>query len=81
MNIKKIINESIIEKEMVLVDNSESIDIKNAHLYDTHIRPKIKNEMCKLIRTIERSPAPRLYVVKYKGEEVYLNRDEFEWVE
>jgi hypothetical protein len=49
MKIRRLIKEEIGRKEMVLVDNSKSIDIKFAHLYDTQIRPRIKNEMIPIL--------------------------------
>lgn len=61
---------------MVLVNNSKAVDVTHSK-----IRPMIKNIRCELLRTIEgeHSLAPKIYVVDFNGEEVYLHRDEIIW--
>lgn len=52
----------------VLVDNHTAADVPM-------IRPSINKVRCKLLRIVPSDYSP-LYVVEYKGDEVYLSRHE-----
>jgi len=64
-------NESII----ILVDNSKANDVPT-------IRPSIKKVKLKLKRIIEGETtlSPKIYVVDFDNDEVYLHRHEFKYV-
>ena len=65
-----------IETTFIIVNNSKALDVPR-------IRPLIKKETLKLKRIAdigETSLSPKLYVVDYAGDEVYLHRDEFKYV-